>query len=107
MAAAGFHVDTEVLRWHGSRVDQVSGDLAAAQRAAGTTDLHGGAFGTLCGFLPPFVAGTDTAARDAIAAVQQATEQTAGDLRSMAEAYDRVDDQVAERLRAIARRLDG
>lgn len=106
-AGGGFQVDTEVLRRHGLRVDQVTADLGAVQQAAATTDLHGGAFGVLCGFLPPFVSGTDSAAREAITAVRDATEQTAADLRAMAGAYDRVDDQVADRLRRLIDRLGG
>jgi type II secretory pathway component PulM len=102
----GFEIDSEVLRRHSARVDQVAGDIRTAQQAAGTTDLNGGAFGILCGFLPGIVSGNDTAARDAIAAVHEAAEQTVTGLRAMAAAYDDTDQRVEERMRRIARVLD-
>ncbi|WP_196804523.1 type VII secretion target [Cellulomonas sp. URHD0024] len=104
--SAGFEVDSEVLRRHGARVAQVEGDLATARAAAGTTDLHGGAFGVLCSFLPPVISGVDAAARDAVHAVHEASQGVVRELGSMAGAFDRVDERVEDLMRGIARALD-
>jgi hypothetical protein len=102
----GFEVDSEVLRRHGTRVSQVTSELATAQSAVGTTDLHGGAFGVLCSFLPAIVAGVDSAAREAVAAVHDASDGVVRELGSMARAFDEVDERVEQLLRGIAKALD-
>lgn len=103
--SGGFQVDTEVLRRHATRVGQVAGDLGTAQSAAGSSDLHGGAFGVLCSFLPGIVAGTDAAAREAIAAVREATEGMVTELGAMARSIDETDQAVEARMQQIARVL--
>jgi hypothetical protein len=101
----GFQVDTEVLRRHATRVGQVAGDVGTAQSAAGTSDLNGGAFGVLCSFLPPIVASTDRAAKDAIAAVREATDAMVSELGAMARSIDQTDQVVEARMQAITRVL--
>lgn len=101
----GFHVDTEILRRHATRVEQVAGDIASARSAALSTDLTGGAFGVLCSFLPPIVAGTDQAAREAISAVCDATDAAVAELGAMARSLDEADTAVESRLESIARGL--
>jgi len=100
-----FVVDTEVLRRHATRVGQVAADVSTAQGAAGTTGLHGGAFGVLCAFLPMIIAGVDGAAREALSAVQAASSGTVGEIRSMAQSFDDVDRRVEEAMRSIAKAL--
>jgi len=104
--SGGFHVDTEVLRRHGSRVDQVAADVHSARSAAGATDLHGGAFGLLCSFLPATVGGVDGAAREAIAAVHQGARDAVDGLGGMARDFDAVDERVQEVLRGLVKVLD-
>lgn len=104
--SGGFEVDTEVLRRHSTRVRQVSGDLGTAQSAAGSVDLHGGAFGVLCSFLPGIVSGVDGAARDAITAMREATDGMVAELGAMARSIDEADQRVEERMRSISRVLD-
>jgi hypothetical protein len=101
----GFQIDTEVLRRHATRVGQVAGDVGTAQSAAGSSDLHGGAFGLLCSFLPPIVAGTDQAAKDAIAAIREAADGMAAELGVMARSVDQADQGVESRFQAISRVL--
>ena len=72
--SGGFEVDTEVLRRHG-----VTGRAGGERRAhgavaTGSTDLHDGAFGVLCSFLPAIVGGVDSAAREALSAVHEASD---------------------------------
>lgn len=104
--SGGFEVDTEVLRRHGTRVGQVAGDLVTAQSAAGSVDLHGGAFGVLCSFLPGIVSGVDNAAREAITAMREAADGMVTELGAMARSIDEADQRVEERMRTIARVLD-
>lgn len=101
----GFQVDTDVLRRHATRVGHVAGDVGTAQSAAQTTDLNSGAFGLLCSFLPPIVAGTDQAARDAIAAVREAADAMVTELGAMARSLDEVDGAVETRFQSLARAL--
>ncbi|GAA3818909.1 type VII secretion target [Cellulomonas soli] len=96
-----FVVDTEVLNRHASRVQNVASDVRTAQQAAATTDLHSGAFGVLCAFLPAIVSGVDSAAREAIDAVHQATAGTVEELGAMARAYEAVDARVEQVLRGL------
>ena len=101
----GFQVDTEVLRRHATRVSQVAGDLGTAQMAARSSDLNGGAFGVLCSFLPPIVANTDAAARDAIAAVREAADGMVTELSAMARSIDQTDEAVETRMQQLSRVL--
>ncbi|MCC2307976.1 type VII secretion target [Cellulomonas chengniuliangii] len=106
MSADAMVVDTEVLRRHAARVQQVASDLATAKAAAATTSLHSGAFGLLCSFLPPIVQGVDDAARQAISAVHEASDAAVGELGSMARSIDAVDERVQEALRGLLAALD-
>lgn len=104
--SGGFEIDTEVLRRHGARISQVAGDLGTAQSAAATAYLHGGAFGVLCAFLPGVVAGADAAARDALAAMAGAVDDTVTGLAAMARSIDEADQRAEGRMRMIDRVLD-
>lgn len=104
--SGGFEVDTEVLRRHGSRVEQVASDVRTAQSAAGSTGLHDGAFGVLCSFLPAIVGGVDSAAREALSAVHEASDGVVRELGSMARSFEQVDQRVEELLRGIGKVLD-
>jgi len=99
-------VDTEVLRRHAARVQQVASDLATAKAAAATTSLHGGAFGLLCSFLPSIVQGVDAAARQAVSAVHDASDATVDQLGAMARSIDAVDERVQDALRGLLAALD-
>jgi uncharacterized protein YgfB (UPF0149 family) len=94
-------VDSDVLRQHAGRVSGVDSELATATAAAATTDLHGGAFGVLCSFLPPIVSGVDGAARDALHAVRGAAAEVVADLGDMAKAFDHVDQAVEAAFKKI------
>lgn len=103
--SGGFQIDTGVLRQHAARVGQVAGDIGTAQSAAGSADIHGGAFGVLCGFLPAIISGTDAAARDAVAAVREATDGMVSELGAMARSVDETDQAVETRMQQITRVL--
>lgn len=103
--SGGFQIDTGVLRQHAARVGQVAGDIGTAQSATGSADIHGGAFGILCGFLPAIISGTDAAARDAIAAVREATDGMVTELSAMARSVDETDQVVETRMQQITREL--
>jgi len=104
--SGGFEVDTEVLRRHGARVEQVASDVRTAQSATGSTDLHGGAFGVLCSFLPAIVGGVDSAAREALAAMHEASDGVVRELGSMARSFEQVDERVEQLLHGIGKVLD-
>lgn len=99
-------VDTEVLRRHGARVAQVADDVQTAHAAIGSTDLHGGAFGVLCSFLPAIVGSVESSAREAIEAVRDDVRDAVDGLNSMARSFEAVDDLSHTMLTTISRALD-
>ncbi len=97
-----FEVDTEVLAAHGSRLSMVSDAVALAQDAANQVDLHDGAFGVLCAFLPGFVNSAEVQTGEAIGAARDTLEAMADGVTAMAADYRATDDGVRTRLDSIA-----
>lgn len=96
-----FHVDADVLLQHSSRLGAVTEQLGMAADAAGRVDLHGGAFGVLCAFLPLVIGGFEARAGEAIAASRETSTAMAEQVRAMAQEYARVDEGVATRLKSL------
>jgi hypothetical protein len=92
------HVDVDVLRQHAGRVQVVAESVARASAAARHVDLHDGAFGLLCGFLPAVFSRAETSAGDAVTAVREVLEGTADGVHGMARDYEAVDGDVGARL---------
>lgn len=99
--SAGFHVDTEVLRLHARRIGMVRDDVALAADAAGRVNLHDGAFGLLCAFLPPIFGAVETAVGDAAGAARDVIDSTGDLLVSVAELYDDVDADAGQGFRRL------
>lgn len=97
-----FDVDTEVLAAHGSRLSLVSDAVALAEDAAGQVDLHGGAFGLLCAFLPGFVNSAETETGRAIGAARDSLDAMADGVIAMAADYRATDESVRGRMDSIA-----
>ncbi|WP_199423042.1 type VII secretion target [Actinotalea solisilvae] len=97
-----FEVDTEVLRSHASRLSMVTDAVALAEGAANQVDLHGGAFGVLCAFLPGFVNSAEVETGQAIGAARDSLEAMADGVVAMADDYRAVDDGVRGRMDTIA-----
>ncbi len=97
-----FEVDTEVLAAHGSRLSMVSDAVALAQDAANQVDLHDGAFGVLCAFLPGFVNSAEVQTGEAIGAALDTLEAMADGVTAMAADYRATDDGVRTRMDSIA-----
>jgi len=100
-------LDTEVLRRHAGRVRSLGSDVGAARSAVGSADLHGGAFGVLCSFLPSIVSGAARASQDAIVELDGAVSAASTGLTGMAASFEASDERVALALRALTRALDG
>lgn len=84
----GFLVDTERLRWHARRVGMVRDDVALAADAAGQVNLNDGAFGLLCGFLPPIFGAVETAVGDAVTAACEVLDATGESLVAVGTIFD-------------------
>lgn len=95
------HVDADDLRRHAGRVAMVGDSVALAADAARQVDLHSGAFGALCAFLPSVLTGTQTATRDLLLTTRTTVDGAEHQLRAMADSYDRTDDSVQGRLHAL------
>jgi hypothetical protein len=94
----GFQVDSERLVEHARRLGFVSEAIGLAAGAAAQVDLHDGAFGLLCAFLPPFVNGAEVSTGDAIGAARETVDATIDGVLAMAGDYASVDDGVGSRL---------
>ena len=98
-------VDTELLAAHGSRLSMVRDAVALAEDAANQVDLHDGAFGLLCAFLPGFVNTAEVETGTAIGAARDTLEAMGDGLAAMARDYRSVDDGVRGRMGTIGRVL--
>jgi len=105
MSEAGFVVDSETLLRHAPRVEQVRADAQQAASAVAACDLHGGAFGVLCGFLPGVIGDMVAQTTTTIGGLRDEVGSTADRVRAMAAAYDRVDEAVAARLQQLTKAL--
>lgn len=95
-------VDIEVLAAHASRLSMVTDAVALAQDAANQVDLHDGAFGLLCAFLPGFVNTAEVETGQAIGAARSTLDAMADGVAAMAADYRAVDDGVRGRMDTIA-----
>ena len=95
-------VDTEMLSAHGSRLAMVRDAVALAQDAANQVDLHDGAFGLLCAFLPGFVNTAEVETGTAIGAARDTLDAMADGVTAMARDYRSTDDGVRGRMSSIA-----
>ncbi len=98
-----FTVDVETLVRHAGRLGPVSEQLALAGGAVRQVNLHDGAFGLLCAFLPVVVDVLIGQTDDTIAASGETAASMANEVTAMAATYARVDEQVAARLTALGR----
>ena len=94
-------VDGEVLRRHTARVQQVVDDLVTAEGAADSTDLGGGAFGVVCGFIAPIALLVGWAARDALSSAREATDGLITEVEAVAASFDEADRQVEEEAKSL------
>lgn len=97
-------VDTDGVRRHAGRVEQVRRGVDQAADAAGQVGLHGGALGILCTpLLLPAFAPVEAAGRAAVDAAGESLTGTAHALRRMADTYDAVDEAVTEVVELLQR----
>ena len=96
-----FHVDHEDLRAHARGVDEVAHSVSQAAATAAGVNLSGGAFGVLCGFLPPVLNTFAATSPSAIESAGNNLTYVAEAVRAMADDYRDSDEQIAARLRAL------
>lgn len=94
-------VDLDRLRTHTRHVGEVEADVAEAAAAARHLDLHDGAFGVLCAFLPTALAGVAASAQDALTRAEGALDDTVEGLLAMDRSYRAVDDATSDLLRRL------
>lgn len=98
-------VDVDLVSAHTSRVYAIASDVASAGDAAGATDIGGGAFGVLCGFLVAPVAVVASAAGLTIRAAEAMVERSATELRGATADLDAFEDDTMRDLAALERHL--
>ena len=98
----GFSVHTGAMRAHAARVRGVRGGIDAAEDAAASVSLAGGALGLLCTpLLLPALGAVELAGRGAIRGAGGSLQLTADVLGATADAYDAVDDAVSSGWRRL------
>lgn len=98
-----FAVDVDTLARHAQRIAPVCDQIGLAGDAVRQVNLHDGAFGLLCAFLPVVVDVMVGRTDDVIVAAGETASSMADTVKAMAAEYARVDGQVASRLSALGR----
>lgn len=91
-----FSVFTRDLVAHSNSVDRIGDRVKEAGDAGRTVRTGGEAYGKLCGFLPPLLAGLQDALIQGITNSATELRDTAQKLRTSAERYDATDAKSAE-----------
>ena len=98
-------VDRDLIVAHAARVRQVASDVAVARDAASATNMSGGAFGVLCGFLVPPASLVAQVTGAAIAAAERLVERSATEIRGVADDMAAFEQTVVEDLRGLEGRV--
>ena len=99
-------VDAEILLAHAGRVEQVAADVHEGLSAAASTDLAGGAFGVLCGFLMVPATAASFAGRSAISSAEQLVSRAAGQVRGWSADAQAVDQAACDAVASLRSALD-
>ncbi|WP_017973419.1 type VII secretion target [Actinopolyspora halophila] len=103
MGKDGFGVNTDEVRAHAKRLQDVTDQIGTAQDAAGQVSLNGAdAYGMLCSpILTPLIGSIEVQGMAAIGTANAAVEATATGVDVAAKAYDEVDQQISEILQSV------
>lgn len=96
-------VDVEVLRHQASRVEQFGSEVAEASAAIASTNVGGGAFGVLCGFLVVPAQAAGLAARLMTDGCAGLLDRAGTQLRHAASDVELREHDIAQQLQAIER----
>ncbi|WP_447645067.1 hypothetical protein [Nocardioides zeae] len=96
-------MDPDALRHHAARVEAVAAEPRSALEAARTTAAGHDAFGVLCSFLVPVLAGTQATGIAACAAAVGSLEAAATEVRVVATGVEVTDATVAATATGISR----
>lgn len=99
-------MDPDALRHHAARVDAVAAEPRSALEAARATAADHDAFGVLCSFLVPVLAGTQVTGIAACAATVGSLATAASEVRSVATGVEVTDAAVAATATGISRTVD-
>jgi hypothetical protein len=97
--AGGFAVDADQLREHARRVDAVKGQFDAVKTASAHIARNDGAYGLLCSWMPPILAGRHHRQDELIAYVEENLSLVAQGLRQIADNYDSADTEADAAIR--------
>ncbi|MDR6175266.1 hypothetical protein QE364_002963 [Nocardioides zeae] len=100
-------MDPAELRLHAARVDVLAEEPRSALEAARTTAADHDAFGVLCSFLVPLLAGTQLTGIAACATTVGSLATAATEVRSVAAGIEATDVAVAATATGLSRTVDG
>lgn len=96
-----FEVVTDDLRTHAASIDAVRDRFGAVLSAIDTIAQDNEAYGIICQFLPPVLAGRQEEQKELTTMAQENLELLAEAVRATADEYDAVDEAVASDYRSI------
>lgn len=97
--ADGFAVDARQIRAHATRVDEVRQRFSAIESASSAITQDHAAYGMLCGWISAILHGRHVQQDELYAYVAENLRLASAALIDTGQAYDQVDDGVANRLR--------
>jgi hypothetical protein len=101
--ADGFSADGQQLRAHAARIDAIQQRFAAVKAASAAIAQDDAAYGRLCAWMSAILERRHGRQDQLLAYVEENLQLAADALVATGRDYDRVDDQVADRLRQAGR----
>lgn len=100
-------IDSDTLRSHASRVNQIGDDIDLASAAAGQVAIPGDAFGVMCSFMVPGSVAISMAGKSVIDSAAGLVHRAADQVRAWAADQDAADQKAAEHVTKIQADLGG
>lgn len=97
--------DFDMLHLHASRVEQIADDVAEAVSASRSTNMAGGAFGVMCGFLVPPALAVTEAAKLFLCEAEGLLNRTSRELRAIAADMEQTECDIIDRVRTLESEL--
>ena len=98
-----FTVSLADLRAHAGRVDVVADHLGAAEQASRAVRVDTGAYGHLCVMVPILIGALDDLVAGGITTARTSVRDTAGRLRTAADAYQATDEANRAAIERVSR----
>ncbi|KHK97196.1 hypothetical protein LK09_13145 [Microbacterium mangrovi] len=99
-------IDHDLMLTQASQVERVAADIAVARDATRSTNMGGGAFGVLCGFLVTPATVVATIAGSAIGSAEGMVRRSASELRGVSNDMTRFETDLLQSIAQLESPLD-